>query len=177
MSTKSLISVPQGVEVKIEDSMIVVKGPKAELRRIFPFKVIEIVAAGGNVEAKPKNKTANARAMAGAFTSHLNNMIHGVQTPYVYTLKITFTHFPITVVVSGLELQVQNFLGEKKPRKVTLPQHVKVSVQGDIIKVESADLELAGKAATLIEQATRVTGRDRRVFQDGIYITQKGKVR
>jgi large subunit ribosomal protein L6 len=176
MSTK-LVTIPAGVEVKAENKTIIVKGPKAELRREFPSKVIAIESADGKLEVKAKDKTAFARALAGSFTAHIKNMITGVQTPYVYTLKVTFTHFPMTVLVTGSDFQVQNFLGEKKPRKVKLPAGIKVSVQGDIIKIESADLELAGKAATLIEQATHVSGRDRRVFQDGIYITQKGKVR
>jgi len=176
MSIK-FITIPAGLEVKTEKDTIIVKGPKGELRREFPSKVIEVVSADGKLEVKAKEKTAFGRTLVGTFTAHIKNMIAGIQTPYVYTLKFTFTHFPMTVSVSGSEFQVQNFLGAKKPRKIKLPAGVKVSVQGDIIKVESADLELAGKAATLIEQSTRISGRDRRIFQDGIYITQKGKVR
>lgn len=175
MSTDKSFSVPKNVAVKIEQGKVIVKGPKAELQREFPSKVIEAVISNEKIEVKPKNKTAFARMLAGTYTSHIKNMVAGVQNHFIYTLKIVFTHFPITVAISGTELQVQNFLGEKKARKVTIPSGVKVSVQNDLIKIESADLELAGKTATLIETATRITGRDRRVFQDGIYITQKGK--
>ena len=43
--------------------------------------------------------------------------------------------------------------------------------------IEPADIELVGMTATRMEQLTRVTKRDRRVFQDGIFITEKaGKV-
>ena len=169
------ITIPKDIAIKIEKSQVFVKGPKAELQREYPSKVVEVVLFDEKLEVKPRTKTAFARMLAGTYTSHIKNMITGTQNPFVYTLKIVFTHFPITVAISGTELQVQNFLGEKKPRKVTLPSGVKVSVQNDLIKVESADIELAGKAATLIETATRISGRDRRVFQDGIYITQKGK--
>jgi large subunit ribosomal protein L6 len=174
MSIK-IIPIPAGIEVKTDKDLVIVKGPKAELQRKFPSKAIGIVSADGKFEVQAKEKTAFARALAGTFTAHIKNMIAGVQIPYVYTLKVTFTHFPMSVSVSGSEFQVQNFLGAKKPRKVKLPAGVKVSVQGDLIKIESADLELAGKAATLIEQSTHITGRDKRVFQDGIYIIQKGK--
>lgn len=169
------IAVPEGISIKIEHSKVMIKGPKAELQREYPSKVVEIVLSDKTLEVKPRTKTAFARMVAGTYTSHIKNMITGVRSPFIYTLKIVFTHFPITVAVSGSELQVQNFLGEKKPRKVTLPAGVKVVVQNDIIKIESADIELAGKTATLIETATRISGRDRRVYQDGIYITQKGK--
>ncbi len=169
------IPIPKDIAIKIEKGQVFVKGPKAELQREYPSKVIEVVASDGKLEVKPRTKTAFARMLAGTYTSHIKNMITGTQTPFIYTLKIVFTHFPITVAISGSDLQVQNFLGEKKPRKVTLPSGVKVSVQNEFIKIESADIELAGKTATLIETATHISGRDRRVYQDGIYITQKGK--
>lgn len=167
--------IPEGIAIRMENSNVIVKGPKAELQRSYPSKVVEIVLFDGKLEVKPRTKTAFARMIAGTYTSHIKNMITGVQAPFVYDLKIVFTHFPITVAVSGSELQVQNFLGEKKPRKITLPAGVKVSVQNDLVKVESADIELAGKTATLIETATRISGRDRRVYQDGVYIIKKGK--
>ena len=100
-------------------------------------------------------------------------MIAGVQKPYVYKLKVIGTHFPITVNQQGEEMQIQNFLGEKKPRKVKLIKEVTVKIQGDIVTVESADVEKAGMIASRIEQATRVRRKDRRTFQDGIYIIEK----
>lgn len=174
MPTK-ILTVPAGIEIKADKGIVFVKGPKTELQRKFPSKEIEIVSADGKLEVKQKVKTAFARTLVGTFTAHLENMINGVQNPYVYLLKVTYTHFPMTVSVAGSEFQVQNFLGAKKPRKVKLPAGVKVSVQGEIIKIESADIELAGKTATLIESSTHISNRDRRVFQDGIYIIQKGK--
>ena len=150
MSTDKSVAVPKDVNIKVEHSIVNVKGPKAELRRKYPSKVIEIVLSEGKIDVKPRDKTAFARTLAGTYRSHIKNMMAGVQNPYNYTLKITFTHFPITVVISGSELQIQNFLGEKKPRKITLPHGVKVSVQNDIINIESADIELAGRTATLI---------------------------
>ena len=54
---------------------------------------------------------------------------------------------------------------------------VDVNVNGDIVEISSRDIELAGLTATRMEQLTRVTRRDRRVFQDGIFIIEKaGKV-
>lgn len=175
MSTKPLINLPQGIDVRVEQNTVVVKGPKAELKREFPIKLIDIVCKDGTVEVKAKNKSASTRAIVGAFKSHIQNMITGTQAPYVYTLKVAYVHFPMTVEAKGAEFQIVNFLGEKKPRKIKIPAGVKVSVQGDLIKVESSDIELAGKTASLIESATRISGRDRRVFQDGVYIIQKGK--
>ena len=57
------------------------------------------------------------------------------------------------------------------------PENVNVKIEGDVIVIESTDKEAAGKTATNIEQLTRITDKDRRIFQDGIYVIEKsGKV-
>ena len=175
MSTDYSIELPQGVSAEVENSMMAVKGPAAELRRKFPNKKIDIKVEGSKISLKTRDKSSSTRALAGTYNSHIKNMVAGAQKPFIYKLKVAFSHFPITVNVSGSEFAVQNFLGEKRPRKFKLPAGAKVSVKGDIITVESSDIELAGRIATLIEQTTRIRGRDRRVFQDGIYIVEKGK--
>ena len=169
------IEIPSGVQFALEKGKIIAKGPAGQVERTFPSKNIDISVKENKVFIKTKDKSADSRMIAGAFNSHIKNIISGTQKPFTYKLKVTFTHFPMTVSVSGSEFSLTNFLGEKKPRKAKIPQGVKVSVQGDSITVESPDLELAGRTATLIEQTTKIRARDRRVFQDGIYIIQKPK--
>ena len=48
-----------------------------------------------------------------------------------------------------------------------------MKVDGDLVTVQSTSKELAGQTAADIEQLCRVTGRDRRIFQDGIWIIEK----
>mgnify|MGYP001231582226 FL=1 len=74
-------------------------------------------------------------------------------------------------------LTVKNFLGEKNARVADVPVGVSAKVQDKDIILESVDRELAGIAASRIEQLTRVTNKDRRIFQDGIYITGKDQRR
>jgi large subunit ribosomal protein L6 len=170
-----LIDIPAGIQFHSEKGNIISKGPAGQTERPFPSKNIDIHLDGNKVHIKARDKTADSRMIAGAFNSHIKNMLAGAQKPFVFKLKVVFTHFPVTVSVVGSEFLVQNFLGEKKSRKVKLPAGAKVSIKGELIDVESADLELAGKIASLIERSTKVTNRDRRVFQDGIYIIQKPK--
>ena len=115
------------------------------------------------------------KAMVGTITSHIKNMIHGVTDGYEYQMKIVFSHFPIKVSVKGDELVIENFLGERHPRKAMILGDTKVSVKGDELSLSGIDREQVGQTAANIEQATKVKGFDIRVFQDGIYITAKGR--
>ena len=79
----------------------------------------------------------------------------------------------MSVNVEGNKLKIKNFLGEKIPREASILDNVKVQVKGNEILVDGYDLEKTGQTASNIEQSTRITNRDRRVFQDGIYIVKK----
>ena len=100
-------------------------------------------------------------------------MIKGVAEGHVYRLKICSGHFPMNVSVSGNEFSVANFLGEKTPRKLSVKEGASVKVEGQEVVVESMNKELAGQTAADIELLTKVKGRDRRIFQDGIFIINK----
>ena len=79
----------------------------------------------------------------------------------------------MNVSINNEELIVKNFLGEKAPRILKIKPGVTAKVEGSDIIIESTNKELAGQAAADIEQLTRITNKDRRIFQDGIYITEK----
>jgi hypothetical protein len=65
---------------------------------------------------------------------------------------------------------VYNFYNDDKSLYKTTSKY---EIDGNKITVSSSDIEAAGKAASRIEIAARVRGRDRRIFQDGIFITDK----
>ena len=52
-------------------------------------------------------------------------------------------------------------------------QDVTVKVEGQDVVVESNDKEAAGQVASRLERLTRRPGFDKRIFMDGIYITEK----
>lgn len=79
----------------------------------------------------------------------------------------------MTVTLDGSTVSIKNFLGEKVPRKARLSKDIKVQIQGDIIVVTGLDKEKVGQGAATIEQTTRITNKDRRIFQDGCFIILK----
>jgi len=172
---KEEVKIPAGVEIKIESRIVKAKGPKGEASKVLYAPKINIEVKDNNVVVSAKNATKREKRMIGSFASHIENLIQGVTKLHVYKLKICATHFPMSASVSKGEFVLQNFLGEKIPRAVKLRQGVNVKIEGAEITVESADKELAGQTAASIEQLCRITDRDRRVFQDGVYITAKSE--
>ena len=100
-------------------------------------------------------------------------MLKGVNEKFEYKLKIAYSHFPMTVDIQGNEATIKNFIGEKIPRKSKILEGTEVSIDNGIITVTSQNKELAGQTAANFEKATKIRMKDRRVFQDGIFILSK----
>ncbi len=169
------IPIPDGVTVTVTDgNHTIVKGPKGELEREFRFRGVDVNVDGGNVVIHKHLPRREHKAICGTYAAHVRTMIQGVTDGWTYNLKVVYNHFPIKTKVDGNTVVIENFLGERHPRKATIMDGVKVQVKGEEVVVEGIDRSKVGQTAANIELATRVTGRDIRVFQDGIYITNKG---
>jgi len=168
------IEIPEGVHVELGEQFTVKKGHFEIKKKLF-YPTIEVKKEGEKIVITPKKFTKREKKIINTFKSHLLNMFKGVQEPYVYKMKICSSHFPMGVAIEGKTLVVKNYLGEKVPRKTQIPENVDVKIEGDNITITSPDREIAGMTATRFEQCTRITNRDRRVFQDGIWLVEKGK--
>jgi len=169
------VKIPEGVHISLNNGTFHVKGPKGEVARKMVNPKVAYEIKDGSVIFSAKKATKREKRMIGTFSAHLNQMIIGVTRGHEYKLKVCSSHFPITAEVSGKEFVVKNFLGEHIPRKFKIQEGVNVKVEGDIVTVSSPNREIAGCTAGAIEQVCRITNRDRRIFQDGIYITSKPK--
>jgi large subunit ribosomal protein L6 len=176
MEKKELVvamEIPSGITVTKEGESILVKGPKGTVKRNFDNPSVKIELSSNEIKMSAKSSSKRYKSVIYSYRIHLNNAFNGVKEPYKYTLKVCSGHFPMNVSVANNVISIKNFLGEKIPRLLTLKQGVTVKVEGSIVTVEGVDKEVAGQVAADIEQATRRPGFDRRIFQDGIYITEK----
>lgn len=167
------IPIPEGVEVKVENGILVAKGPKGENKRRFNHSKIKIGVEGKEVIITSVKATRREKTMLFTYIAHIKNLIKGVSEGFTYKLKICAGHFPMNVSIANSILSVKNFLGEKVPRTIKINHEIKVKIEGSLITIEGIDKELVGQTAAGIEQLTRITNRDLRIFQDGIYITEK----
>ena len=167
------IEVPDKVQVAVDGGNVTVKGPKGEVSRRLHDINVDISKQGNSVFLVNNTGRARHRALMGTFGAHIRNMIHGVTEGFECKMKIVYAHFPIKASVKGDVFVIENFLGEKHPRKADILGKAKVVVKGDQVVITGADIEEVGQTAANIERATKIRGYDPRIFQDGIYITEK----
>lgn len=167
------VEIPEGVDVCINGKYIIVKGPNGELRRRIEDGNIKIHIEGKHVKIMCESERRKIKALVGTMFAHIKNMIIGVTKGYRAKMKIIHSHFPMKVSVEKNNVVIQNFMGEKKPKLAKIYGNVKVEVKKDEIIIEGINKEEVGQTAASIEMVTKVKKRDRRVFQDGIYITEK----
>ena len=101
-------------------------------------------------------------------------MVKGVTDGFTYNLKAVYSHFPMTLAVKGNVFVVNNYFGERVPRNADILEGVEVKVNNKVeVVVSGIDKENVGQTAANIERCVTVKNRDRRVFQDGIYLVGK----
>jgi len=167
------VEVPSGVTATFSEGIVSIKGPKGEVSRDITHPKVDVSLSDGVLRMYCEVGTKREKNFMFTIRRHIQNMVRGVQEPYVYKLKVCSGHFPMTVAVAGENLEVKNFLGEKSPRKLRLKKGATVKVNGPNITVESANVEIAGNIASDIERLMYKGTRDARIFQDGIYIIEK----
>ncbi len=172
--SKDNIEIPKGVTVTVSGKTITVKGPKGTLTREFPVSRISMSQDSNHIILVCDLPKRKEYSLQGTMRAHINNMLRGVTKGFEYKMKIVYSHFPVKAAVKGNDFVIENFLGEKFPRKAPILGDTKVVVKGDEVTLTGTDKEIVGQTAANIEQATHIKEYDPRKFQDGIYIVHKG---
>jgi large subunit ribosomal protein L6 len=164
------IQVPDDVQLTIDGRRVTAKGAKGMLMRDFSHEPVQLEIEGKTVKiwvAWPRKKES---ALVGTIRSHIQNMITGVTKGFTYKLKIVFSHFPISTKVKEKTFLIENFTGERSPRKAKIIGNVQVKIEGEDIIVQGINLEEVSQTAANIEQSTKVKKKDPRIFLDGLYV-------
>ena len=172
---KKEIEVPEDVDVTVKKESVRVESGDTSVEKGLSYPGVVIENKGDKIEVSTESKRKEDVSIVGTYTSAIKNMISGVKNPFVYELQSVYSHFPTNVKVQGNEVLIENFMGEKNPRKIEIFDNVNVEVDGEKIKVSGADKESVGQTAARIEEACHKGNRDPRKFQDGVYITKKGE--
>ncbi len=173
------IPLPDGVSASIEDGSVTISKDGASITREFRNSRLSISVDDKSITVFCDLPRRKHKAIAGTWHAHLRNMVRGIDTGFEYKLKAVYSHFPMTLKVEGNTMTITNLFGEKVPRKAVLPwtpSEVQVKIENKTdVTVTGSDREKVGQTAANIERACKIKKRDRRVFQDGIYIVSKGE--
>lgn len=176
---EKIIKIPEGIEFSVENFKVRVRGKLGELERDFYNKgtanILKIEKLEKEIKVSSNLENKRGKALVGTTIAHILNMFKGVTSGYKYKLKIVYTHFPLSIKREGEEIVVSNFLGQKGTKKMNLSADIKIEIKKDEIEVFGINKELAGQTAANLERLTKIYGKDRRRFQDGIFIFEKPK--
>ncbi|WP_135363711.1 50S ribosomal protein L6 [Halosimplex halophilum] len=167
------LQIPDEASAEMDHLELTVEGPNGSVTRRLWYPDVSVSVDGDAVVIESEEDDAKTMSTLGTFESHVRNMFHGVTEGWEYEMEVFYSHFPMQVDVDGDEVVIENFLGERAPRRTEIHGDTDVSVSEETITLSGPDVEAVGQTAADIEQLTRVTDKDVRVFQDGVYITQK----
>ena len=171
--TRTEIPIPTDVTAEIDRFDLTVSGPEGSVSKRLWYPDITVSLEDDNVVIHSEQSDAKTTATIGTFSSHVRNMFHGVTTGWEYEMEIFYSHFPMQVRVDDGAVVIENFLGERAPRRTSIHGETQVSIEDERVVLSGPDKEAVGQTAADIEQLTNITDKDTRVFQDGVYITQK----
>ena len=168
------IELPEGVSASLDGITLKVSGPNGNLEREYHSSTLKLIVESDKIIVQVDLPRRKDKALAGTWNAHINNMVKGVTSGFTYNLKALYSHFPMTLKQEGNELVVNNYFGERVPRRAKILPGVKVEIKNKVeLVVSGIDKELVGQTAANIERCATVKNRDRRVFQDGLYLLSK----
>jgi large subunit ribosomal protein L6 len=137
---KQPIKIPSGVDVKIDDGFLVVKGPLGELRRDFKTSEVAIKKENDEVTVSPKKDNKLSISLWGTYASHIGNMVEGVTKGFEKKLILEGVGFKVNLEGDNLVLN----LGFSHPVKVNTPEGIKVTVEKNNMTISGFDKEKVG---------------------------------
>jgi large subunit ribosomal protein L6 len=178
MSTKQfqeIIDIPEGINITVDKHMLGFQGPLGKTFKSFRKIPIDVEVADGKVTLKALGKRKRDYSILHTARSLIRNICEGLTEGYTIKMKVVYAHFPITVKVDGKTILIENFQGERAPRKTFIVGNTKVIPKGEDVVLTGEVWTDVTQTAANIELKTKVKNKDHRVFLDGIYIYEKKK--
>ncbi len=171
------IAIPQGTEVKIDGSEVVVRGSKGELRRRFHPDISITLKDGHLIVTRPSDSKIY-RSLHGLTRSLLANMVMGVSEGFEKILEINGVGYRAQKTGDKLLLQV----GYANPVEFSPPPGINITVEGtNRVRVTGIDKEAVGESAARIRAvrpADSYKGKGIKYFEERLHLKpgKSGKI-
>jgi large subunit ribosomal protein L6 len=144
---KKPVSIPAGVQIKIDGSNVMVKGPRGELTRLF-HSAMKVEQQGAELLVTRPDDARENRALHGLTRALLNNMVEGVTHGFKKTLIVEGVGYRAELAGKNLML----YLGYSHPILIEPPVGIKfeVDTKAKTVAIDGIDRELVGEISAEI---------------------------
>lgn len=146
---KMPVTIPAGVDVKVDGSVVTVKGPKGTLTKEFNH-LMKISADNGAIVVERPNDEAQSKALHGLTRTLIHNMVVGVTEGYAKELEVNGVGFRCekkgSTVIMNLGFSHKVEVSDTADVKLEVPAPNKIIVTGiDKQKVGHMAAEIRSK--------------------------------
>jgi len=146
MARLNPVSIPSGVEVKVVDQSISVKGSKGSLEHLV-HPSVEVLAEASQVSLKPREGMDGAIAQSGTARALINNMVTGVSAGFEKKLELVGVGYRAQVQGKTLNLT----LGFSHPVSYDMPEGITIDAPSQTeILIKGIDKQRVGQVAAEI---------------------------
>jgi large subunit ribosomal protein L6 len=149
---KKIITIPQGIEVKLEGDKLEVKGPKGTLS-LEINRQIKLEIKDGEITTSRLRNSKAANALWGLTRALVNNMIIGAKEGYEKKLELQGVGFRMSL--QGKKLVMA--LGFSHPVEVAIPEELTVKIEeNNTLSISGSDKQKVGQFAANIRALKKV---------------------
>ncbi|MFB9732133.1 50S ribosomal protein L6 [Ornithinimicrobium kibberense] len=146
------VTIPSGVDVTIDGSTVIVKGPKGQLALDVVEPISVAKAEDGALQVSRPDDERDSRSRHGLTRSLIANMVEGVTNGYTKKLEIHGTGYRVTAKGSDLEFA----LGYSHPILIKAPEGITFAVENPTrFSVTGIDKQQVGEVAANIRKLRR----------------------
>lgn len=140
------VDIPNGVEVKVDQEKISVKGPKGQLEQKI-MKGINVIVEEGKVHVQLDQNAKDMKNFQGLYHALIKNMVHGASQGFEKHLEMIGVGYRAAVQGNLLNLQV----GLSHPTNLTIPQGLEIKVEKNTkIIISGPDKQQIGEFASTV---------------------------
>jgi large subunit ribosomal protein L6 len=167
---KQPIPVPKGVEVKVAQDGISVKGPKGTLNHEI-MKGLKVHLENQQIQVSLVDESSDMGHFHGLYRAIVNNMVHGVSHGFEVRLEMIGVGYRSSVQGQNLDLLV----GTSHPVKIEIPKDIQVKVEKNtLIIITGPDKQRVGQfAATVRAQKPPEPYQGKGIRYVGEYVRKK----
>ena len=142
------VSVPDKVQVTVDKSKVVVKGPLGTLEQAITHEVV-VKLEDGKVTFAAANESKAANAMSGTLRATVANMVHGVKDGF--SKKLTLVGVGYRAQAQGKNLRLQ--LGYSHDVNFPVPEGIDVKTPDqNTVEISGIDSQKVGQVAAEIRR-------------------------